>query len=216
MHKTRLALLALPALGIIAVASPATAAGSTAANWQMNETTGPMMDSSGNGNNSSMMSGVTRNGSTYHFAGKGRVVVPNSTSLIPGSRDFTLTARLHLTQVGGGQNFVQKNTYSQSGTQIKLEISGKHLHCRVAGNSAVASVWGWGAAPTLLTGFHTVSCVKTATSVTLKLDNKSWTQHVAVGTITTKAPMTVGGKYPCSRDCDYTFGDFDWVTYTYQ
>lgn len=216
MNKTRLALLALPAFGVLAVASPATAAGSTAANWQLNETTGPMKDSSGNGNNSSMMTGVTRNGSTYHFDGKGRVVVPTSASLVPGSRNFTLTARIHLTQVGGGQNFVQKNTYSQSGTQIKLEVSGKHLHCRVAGNSGVASVWGWGTAPTLLNGFHTISCIKTATSVTLKLDNKSWTQHIAVGTITTKAPMTVGGKYPCKTDCDFTFGDFDWVTYTYQ
>jgi len=144
VHKTRLAILALPALGLLAVASPAMAAGSTAADWQMNEKTGPMKDSSGNGNNSSMMSGVTRNGSTYHFNGTGRVVVPTSASLVPGSRNFTLTARLHLTQLGGGQNFVQKNTYSQSGTQIKLETSGNHLHCRVAGNSGVASVWGWG------------------------------------------------------------------------
>lgn len=210
-----MALLALPALGVLAVASPAMAA-STAANWQMNEKTGPMKDSSGNGNNSSMLTGVTRNGSTYHFAGAGRVVVPTSASLVPGSKNFTLTARIHLTTTEGGQNFVQKNTYSQSGTQLKLEASGKHLHCRVAGNSAIASVWGWGAAPTLLNGFHTISCIKTATSVTLKLDNRSWTQQVAVGTVTTTAPMTVGGKYPCKSDCDYTHGDIDWVTYTYQ
>lgn len=214
MTKTRLALLALPAVGALAIASPAMA-GSTAANWQMNEKTGAMKDSSGNGNNSTMMTGVTRNGSTYHFDGKGRVVVPNSASLVPGSRNFTVTIRIHTTKVAD-ENFVQKNTYSNSGTQIKLEQSGKHLHCRVAGNSGVASVWGFGAAPALLNGFHTVSCIKTATSVTLKLDNRSWTKKVAVGTVTTKAPMTVGGKYPCQRDCDYSFADIDWVTYTYQ
>jgi hypothetical protein len=215
VNKTRLALLALPALGVLAVASPAIGAGSTAANWQMNEKAGPMKDSSGNGNNSSMMTGVTRNGSVYEFAGKGRVVVPTSASLVPGSRNFTITARIHLTKVAD-ENFVQKNTYSQSGTQIKLETSGKHLHCRVAGNSGVASVWAWGKAPVLLNGYHTISCTKTATSVTLKLDNQSWTQNIAVGTVTTTAPMTVGGKYPCKTDCDYTYGDIDWVTYTYQ
>src|SRR5690349_19987959 len=134
-----------------------------------------------------MMKNETWIGSTYRCLGKGRVVVPTSASLVPGSRNFTLTARIHLTHLGDGQNFVQKNTYSQSGTQIKLETSRNHLHCRVAGNSGVASVWGWGASTTLLNGFHTLSCIKTATSVTLKLDNKSWTQNIAVGTVTTKA-----------------------------
>lgn len=190
-------------------------AGNTAANWQLNEQTGQMRDSSGNGNNSSVITNVARNGSYYGFAGNGRVVVPNSASLIPGSRNFTLTIRIHTTKVAD-ENFVQKNTYSSSGTQIKLEQSGKHLHCRVAGNSGVASVWGFGAAPTLMNGWHKVSCIKTATSVTLKLDNRSWTQKIAVGTVTTNAPMTVGGKYPCKKDCDYTYGDIDWVTYTYQ
>ena len=215
MNRSRLALLALPTVAALALATPASAAGSTAANWQMNEKSGPMRDSSGHGNNSSGMMNVTRNGKVYHFAGSGRVVVPNSNSLIPYARNFTITARIHLTKVAD-QNFVQKNTYSNRGTQLKLESSGKHLHCRVAGTNGVASVWGWGAAPTLLNGFHTLSCIKTATSVTLKLDNRTWTKKISVGKVTTRAPMSIGGKYPCKRDCDFTYGDIDWVKYTYQ
>src|SRR5205823_5033303 len=60
-----------------------------ASNWQMNETSGPMIDSSGNGNHSSLIeAGVTRtDGATYHFD-KGRVEVPSSSTDTPGSRDF--------------------------------------------------------------------------------------------------------------------------------
>jgi hypothetical protein len=214
MTRARIALLSLPAVALLAVTTPASAA-TTAASWQLNERSGQMLDSSGNGNNSaSVGAGISRTGSVYAFTGKGRVVVPNAPSLIPGSRSFTITARLHLTAIAD-QNFVQKNTYSTSGTQLKLEASGKHLHCRVAGNSGVASVWGWNAAPTLLSGYHTISCSKTATSVTLRMDGTSWTQKISVGSVTTTAPMTIGGKYPCKSDCDFTTGDIDWVTYTY-
>ncbi len=207
--------LATAGLTFLCFSSPASGA-AFGASWQMNELSGPMLDSSGNGNNSSSIgAGITQNGSSYHFSGIGNVLVPSSASLVPGAQPFTLTVRLHLDKIAD-ENFVQKNTHNV-GNQIKLETSGKHLHCRVAGSTGVASVWGFGASPTLLSGFHTVSCSKTDTSVTLTLDRRSWTQNIAVGNVNTKAPFTIGGKSPCLHPptgCDYTFGSIDYVTLT--
>ena len=111
------------------------------ANWQMNETTGPMTDSSGNGNNSSSVEiGVTRDGSVYHFA-RGRVMVPSHPSTTPGSRDFTLTARIHLKSTSGGENWVQKNTYSLHGQQIKIETAASICTAGSRGH------WAWPVRP---------------------------------------------------------------------
>lgn len=193
------------------------------ANWQMNETTGPMIDSSGNGNDSTIIeAGVTRDGSVYHFA-RGRVIVPSHPSTTPGSRDFTLTARIHLESNSSGENWVQKNTFSQHGQQIKIENSGKHIHCRIAGSLGVASVWGFGKSAVLLNGYHTVSCSKTATAVQLRLDGHLVHQQlIAVGNVTTTARWSLGGKDPCLHPnqpepagCDFLQGSLDWVTLTY-
>jgi hypothetical protein len=81
----------------------------------------------------------------------------------------------------------------------------------------VASVWAWGKAPALLSGFHTISCTKTATSVTLKLDAKSWTQKIAVGAINNTLPVSIGGKTNCKpAQCDFTSGSIDYATLQYQ
>jgi hypothetical protein len=201
---------------ILSSALPASAA-TTAGSWQLNEKTGPAKDSSGNGNASkSIGAGITRNGATYTFTGKGSVVIPSAPILVAGSRNFTITTRVHLTKTGD-ENFFQKGGYNQTGTQWKLEISGNHLHCRVAGNQGVASVWAWGKAPALLSGFHTISCTKTATSVTLKLDAKSWTQKIAVGAINNTLPVSIGGKTNCKpAQCDFTSGSIDYATLQYQ
>lgn len=192
------------------------------ASWQMNERTGPMQDSSGNGNSSTVIEpGVTRDGESYHFD-KGRVEVPSSPSDTPGSRDFTLTARIHLDTIVD-MNWVQKNTFSLHGQEIKIENSGNHLHCRVAGSLGVASVWGFGRAPILLNGFHTVACKKTATAVQLLLDGKLVHQvAMNVGDVTTTARWSFGGKDPCLHPgapqpagCDFLIGSMDWVTLTY-
>jgi hypothetical protein len=214
--------LAVIALSVIGLTGTATASSTYGADWQMNDTTGPMIDSSGNNNNSTIIEpGVMRDGSVYRFD-KGRVEVPSSPSDTPGSRDFTLTARIHLDTIVS-MNYVQKNTYSLTGQEIKIENSGKHLHCRVAGSLGVASVWGFGKAPILLNGYHTVACKKTSTAVQLFLDGHLVHQVVMnVGNLTTTARWSFGGKDPCLHPgapdpagCDFLLGSMDWVTLTY-
>lgn len=210
-------------IGMLAAGTAHAADTAFGADWQMNETNGPMIDSSGNGNNSTIIeAGVTRDGSVYHFA-RGRVIVPSHPSTTPGSRDFTITARIHLESNTTGENWVQKNTFSQHGQQIKIENSGKHIHCRIAGSLGVASVWGFGKAAVLMNGFHTVACSKTATAVQLWLDGHLVHQQlINVGNLTTTARWSIGGKDPCLHPnkpepagCDFLQGSLDWVTLTY-
>src|SRR5918993_5084564 len=64
----------------------------TAADWQMDETSGQMIDSSGNNNNGTPKD-VVRTGSAYVFNGStSYVAVPDSDSLNPEESDITLSA----------------------------------------------------------------------------------------------------------------------------
>jgi hypothetical protein len=199
-------------------AMAATTAPYDGANWQMNETSGRMLDSSGNHNNSTkIMPGITRDGASYHFVGTGSVIVKSSPSLQPGTRPFSISAAIHLDSWGHGQNFFQKGGLSETRGQYKIEISGKHVHCRIAGTKGVASLWLWGKYSVLHSpGFHTVTCTRTADSVTLTLGRSSVTQKVDVGSVTTPRNVTIGGKgWGCGDDCDYLHGNIDWARLTY-
>ncbi|MFZ0324408.1 MAG: LamG-like jellyroll fold domain-containing protein, partial [Actinomycetes bacterium] len=66
--------------------------------------------------------------------------------------------------------------------------------------------------------WHTLTCVKTATSVTAYVDGVFNNRHQGpTGTIDNKLPMTVGGKLFCDQitvTCDYFSGQIDYVKIT--
>src|SRR5918997_4345051 len=99
MKHSKLALgMLVVALGLL-MAAPAGAALLPATLWEMNDTTGPMIDSSSN-NNHGTPTDVVRNGSHYVFNGStSRVAVPDDASLDPGGNDITLRARVMVTDV---------------------------------------------------------------------------------------------------------------------
>src|SRR5215204_6318436 len=69
----------------------------TGADWQMNETSGQMIDSSGNNNNGDPTD-VRQRGSRYVFNGStSYVLLPDSDSLDPQEKDITLRARVKVT-----------------------------------------------------------------------------------------------------------------------
>src|SRR3712207_9350622 len=79
---------------LVAVSGVAWAAVDDAANWQMNEIFGQMIDSSGNNNNGTPTD-VLQTGSKYVFNGStSRVAVPDNDSLDPLEKDITLRARV--------------------------------------------------------------------------------------------------------------------------
>lgn len=198
---------------------PASAAG-WGATWRMEETSGSMRDSSGHGNGSSSLgAGITRTGWTYQFADpaagpRGYVTVPDSASLRPGARPFTVEARVR--SWTGDRNIVQKGLHSASGHQWKLEIAGDAYTCVFHGTGGEVRVGrATGVVGTVKTGvWQTVACRRTPTSVQLLVDGQVRASRVAdPGFISTLGkPVTIGGKSGCTTNCDFFVGTIGQVT----
>src|SRR5918998_964835 len=105
------------------MASPAWAV--LKADWRMNETSGPMIDSSGNNNNGTPTD-VRRTGSTYVFNGStSRVAVADNDSLDPAEKNITLRARVKVNGTSmddDSYDIVRKGLAGRPGGQYKMEI----------------------------------------------------------------------------------------------
>jgi hypothetical protein len=159
MRKTRrrrralfLASFVLAVALVLMASSPAWAALLKAADWRMNETSGQMRDSSGNGNNgipTDVVQGVQkRNKLTYVFNGStSRVVVADNNSLDPGANDITLTASVKGEALDDDSyDVVRKGLVTTEGGDYKMEIKRKfddptvgRLHCLFKGTGGTVS-----------------------------------------------------------------------------
>jgi hypothetical protein len=97
MKRRKLALATLVvALALLVASPPAWAVLPKAAFWRMNETSGPMIDSSRH-NNHGYQRKVVRTGSTYLFNGStSRVTVPDHWSLDPAYKGIILRASVRV------------------------------------------------------------------------------------------------------------------------
>ena len=185
------------------MASPAWAALlSKAADWQMNETSGQMIDSSGNGNDGTPTD-VRRTGSTHVFNGStSHVVVADSTSLDPAERDITLTASVKVRGESlddDSYDVVRKGLVTTEGGDYKMEIKRKfddptvgRLHCLFKGTGGTVSRV---ARPDIVDGgWHTLKCIKTSDSVVAKVDGRSYTSTGSAGSISNATNVMVGAK----------------------
>src|ERR671921_1895277 len=97
----------------------------TGADWQMDETSGQMIDSSGN-NNDGTPKDVRQRGSRYVFNGStSYVAVPDSDSLDPLEKDITLRARVMVPDApmdDDSYDVVRKGLAGRPGGQYKMEI----------------------------------------------------------------------------------------------
>src|SRR5687768_11876494 len=131
MYETRRRRRALLASFVLAVAlmlmasSPAWAVLlAKAAHWRMNETSGHMIDSSGNDNDGTPTD-VVQTGSTYVFNGStSHVVVPDDDSLDPRANDITLTASVKVRGESlddDSYDVVRKGLVTTEGGDYKME-----------------------------------------------------------------------------------------------
>jgi len=201
------------AVVFIAFAPSSAGAASLAASWPMNESGGTtMFDSSGNGNNGTLMGGVTPTGATYAFDGTGWVSVPNSSSLIPGSANIDITLQIATTSMPGTGDFDFDLLRKGNNAQYKVELYPKNWRavglCRFKGDLAGKTVKG---GPSLNDGnWHTIECIKTGKSVQLKVDGAIIkTADAAVGTISSSKSLAIGSKY---GDADWYIGQMRNVT----
>lgn len=193
-------------LGMMAASSVASPAMATVvAQWQMDNTFGTTMeDYSGNGNDGTTYNIVTSGGGYIFDGSTSKVVVPDSPSLNPGTHDFSYTVQIQTDRVppvGTDYDLLRKGTSIKTGGEYKAEIvqnrgMGKAF-CAVrdaAGN--IASIRGvTNVADNVL---HTITCVKTSTGITLKVDDLApRTRNASLtGSISNKKALTIGVKTP--------------------
>jgi hypothetical protein len=220
--------VALVALAfVLTSASPALATTYTHV-WQMDEAagTGTMNDTGSptktNGKWTNIQAGVSGySGTAYRFGGNSRVTVSDSSSLDPGSLKFTVTVHVKFTTIpgdaaGGDFDLIRKGLGSTSGGYWKVEIyptsSGTKASglCQMKGSSNATKIVG---APKSLNdgAWHTITCAKTDSDVTLTVDGTSYKKTVKIGSIANSAVLTLGSK---SSGDDWYSGDMDAVTYT--
>jgi concanavalin A-like lectin/glucanase superfamily protein len=169
----------------------------------MNETSGPMIDSSRNHDNGTPKR-VVRTGRSYVFNGStSHVAVPDDHSLDPAEKDITLRASV---KVGGrsldddSYDVVRKGYSTTAGGYYKMEIKRKatdptvgELHCLFKGSGDTVSKV---AHPDIVDGnWHTLRCIKTSDSVVARVDGgRSNTTTGSAGSISNSSRVMVGAK----------------------
>ena len=210
---------ALAVTPVVALAGPAQAA-TVAALWHMDDPT-TMTDSSGNGNNGTTTAITAVAGSSgkgYHFNGKTSIVnVPDANSLDPGTATMRLTAHVRFSVAPsksvGDYDLIRKGLAGTKGGDWKMEIfpaSGKPApaFCHFQdGNGKTASVRG---GTNLADGtWHTITCVKTASAVSVTVDGKTTSVRAKLGSIANSQPLALGQK---PGGGDRYLGDMDEVS----
>jgi hypothetical protein len=202
------------------IASPAAwAALVEAADWRMDETSGRMIDSSGNENHGDPTD-VLQTGSTYRFNGStSYVAVPeDDDGLDPAEEDITLGASVRVTDApmdDDSYDVVRKGLAGRPGGQYKMEIKraadptvGK-LSCLFQGSGGTVNK---ASRRDIVDGnWHTLECIKTSTSVVAKVDGRRGsTKAGSAGSISNPTNVLVGAKTTDPFD-DVFEGEMDFV-----
>jgi hypothetical protein len=203
---------------VASMASPAWAVLLKGADWQMVETSGQMIDSSGNNNNGDPTD-VRQRGSRYGFNGStSYVLVPDSDSLNPEESDITLSAGVKVTDKpmdDDSYDIVRKGLVTTPGGDYKMEIKrgaastvGK-LHCLFKGDGGTVDIE---ARQDIVDGeWHTLECIKTRTSVEARVDASVYTKAGSAGSISNSSEVLVGAKTANPLD-DMFDGKMDFVS----
>lgn len=230
MTKITLHRMLAPALlaGCAVVLAPTAAlATTTSAVWNLDEPVGAttMVDSSGNGLNGTIGSGVLTGEPTdaslgYRFPAvtdglkhdEHLAVVADNPLLDPGSGDLSVTVRLKTG--AGNQNIVQKGQANMTGGYWKIDMNKGIPICLFRDGAQVTSSKTWGA--TIWDSkYHTVTCAKTGNVVSISVDGRTAKKNVkTIGTIDNTKSLSIGGKLYCNPPavgCDYFVGVIDSV-----
>jgi hypothetical protein len=196
----RLVIAAGAAMTLVVLSTPAHAASSVRAQWQMDKL--PTMVDSAGGDNNGTTRNITLSGGAYKFNGtSSEATAPDKSNLDPGTAGARLTAKISMTKVPqSGQTFdvVRKGLTTSSGGYYKMEIRRSTSGAAVAacvfkdGSGRVGEAVG----TTNLAnkGFVTVTCRKTTSGVTMTAAGQTKTISMTLGSISNSAAVYVGGK----------------------
>jgi hypothetical protein len=174
--------------------------------WNMNDASGPMLDSglAPTNNGTLSASGIIRgvagvSGTAYSFT-KGWVTVPSEPSLNPGTAPITIRASLAPTSLptSGDFDIIRKGDYPSQLYKMELLPSGA-LFCQFKGTGGQAAATSTNLiAPN--NGFHTVVCTKTGSTVQAVVDGVVTSKSANVGSISNTAPVPIGAHTGGSND----------------
>jgi concanavalin A-like lectin/glucanase superfamily protein len=182
--------------------------------WHMDETSGTtMFDSVGSHNGAlhSVQVGLPGfRGTAYGFNGSSSYVsVPSADALNPHSANVTIT--IHLKTSGtpppspDDWDLIRKGYYKSTGGEYNMELqqSGQ-ASCTFKGS--LGYIGQFTAGPSINDGhWHTIQCIKQATTVELVVDGQAYSTSITIGTIANTDPVDIGA-HPGS---DWTQGSLD-------
>jgi|GEM_PF-1722553 len=204
MKASKLLVACVMAASLILATFVTAHAGTVAGLWHMDENSGStMQDSSGNNNNGNLtdvtlgLPGVS--GTAYGFNGSTSLAsVANNGSLNPGSADMVLTAHVKFTGpfLDDSYDIIRKGKAGTTGGEYKMEIlSSGLLKCVFKGTGGLADKTAGSGQPALANDqWHTIKCLKTATTVTVSVDGVATSSNESAGSITNTAPLRIGAK----------------------
>jgi concanavalin A-like lectin/glucanase superfamily protein len=201
------------AVGVVAFAAPALAAGERAV-WHLDETSGTTaFDSSGNANNGSATD-VVMTGSGYTFNGSSsKVTVPSSSSLNPGTAAFSFSVTFQSSVAPGAgldYDLLRKGLTTTAGGEYKVEIlqaNGRTRALCVVKDSAKKVLQIRGTTNLTDGQVHTITCSRTSSGLTLVVDNLSpRTKSGSTGSISNTAPLSLGAKAEGGPGADWFNG----------
>lgn len=207
------------ALTLLALTAGTVAGASPTAIWHMDETSGSAMrDSSGHGHNGTLKNiklGVPGVGGTkgYGFNGTSSViVVPDAPDLDAGTADMVVTVHVAFSETPDDDyDLIRKGLATTKGGDWKIEIvnvSGKSLaRCYLKGSGGS---WQKTTGPDLADGkYHTITCEKHATTVSMSIDGTVWKKTKSLGTMGNDAVLSIGAK---AEGGDWFEGSMDEVS----
>jgi hypothetical protein len=214
---------ALAVVVVVLGSSAASGASAPVAVWHLDETSGSWAFDAVGGHDGAIHN-VTLGvpgflGKAFRFNGKSSYVdVPSSPALNPGTApiQFTVHVRYTVTPPKGtttDYDILRKGTSSDSAQFYKAEIRpDNRAVCRFVGSKTSTSGILIHTGPTLNDGrWHTITCKKTSTSISLVVDGKTFTKAGTVGSISNTGPLTLGAK-PGKSFSDFYNGDLDEVS----
>jgi hypothetical protein len=204
------------------VAPPATGAAgrSFRGHWPLNEVKGRTANDTSGHHHDGTSAHVVRDGSGYTFNGRNsRVIVPNGSILNPKAANFSFRVKLRMTDPPmpkESYDVLRKGLVTTKGGDYKLEIKNRQgaavprcvvRSIRSDGSSVLVAVQG---KTTLADNkIHVVTCIKTKTRLTLKVDSRPAVRvrpnEGRLGSVSNASNLAMGAK----AESDPTTG-FDW------
>ncbi len=220
----KLLAVAVAGMALALGSAVARAASAPVAVWHLDEKSGSSAFDSVGAANTGAIHNVTLGvpgfaGSAFRFDGKSSYVdVPSHPTLNPGTAPIQFTVHIRYTVTPPSKStadydVLRKGTSSDSAQFYKVEIRpDNRAVCRFVGSKTTKSGILIHTGPTLNDGrWHTITCAKTATSISLVVDGKTFTKSGTVGSISNTGPLTLGAK-PGKSFSDFYNGDLDEVS----